>query len=226
MAVVTAFQPEIAMSTCDRDPQYVHETLTSMFEMDAGARERSVRLVVCGEDDGYLGRWKGLPNIATRVVRPPEIGTLTQPPIQRTTFNFMRVLEGDGDLIALQDDLSFAPGWLEAAERLCRQVRERHGDLFIVALYAAYRMKGRPLAPYNPFRFYGNQALCFSAAARAELQERMQKTDKIEPDDMMVKNYAIYSSCRVFMANPNLVQHIGKTSAINQRFHKSPTFKW
>src|SRR5688572_11773169 len=47
-------QLELAISTCDRDPSYLVETLTSLFAADANASALPVRLVVCGDRADFL----------------------------------------------------------------------------------------------------------------------------------------------------------------------------
>jgi hypothetical protein len=222
-------QAEIAISTCDRDPQYVHGTLESMFAKDAQCADRRVRLVVCGDSCAYLEPWVGRMGIrAEPMSRAEHKHALTKSAQYRTALNFMRVLEGgSGPLIALQDDLDFADNWLWTTEEVAEQAIRKHGELTVIALYANYRFKQKPLGHYNQFRFYGNQGLYLTPLVRAQLRERMKKRERdgeLGPDDMMVKDFICYSPTKLFALNPNVVQHIGETSAVQQRFHKSPTF--
>lgn len=215
---------EIAISTCDRFPQYIHDTLDSMAQATA-SRCGSVRLCVCGTDQDYLGQAADdvdvVDTISADVWQRDFAAADTK---RRITKNFMRVLEGDGPLIALQDDLEFAPRWLERAAEIAQTLQTRH-RAFVLSLYAPYCFRRQPVDSYPPERFYGNQALLLSAGTRRDLLSFMRLQPELGPDDMMVKAYLSQREVPLFVANPSLVQHTGIFSAVEQRFHTSPTFE-
>lgn len=222
---------EIAISTCDRAPQYVHGTLESMFARDHGVADRQVTLVVCGYDATYLERWHGRDKITVKPMSSVAFAAATAYSAKhRTAINFMRLLElatPDAPLIACQDDLDFTDNWLWHAEEIAHLIERKHGSDFVLSLYGAGRFKGEPYAPYNQFRFYGNQALYLPAHVHVELRDAVRKRisdDTMAPDDMMVKDFVCYSRHKLFVANPSIVQHVGEVSAVEQRFHRSPTF--
>lgn len=217
------FDIEIAVSTCDRSPQYVHQTLENMVSSDRSALHVRKRLVVSGASAAYLERWSML-EIETWT--PDEAAAAPATPQHRTGQNFMRQLRGeDAPLVALQDDLAFSSRWLEKALETATAIEKKH-PRFVLALYAPYKLRGLngSAAPYSPFRFYGNQALLMPAVTRRELLAFCEQTS-LGPDDMMVKAFLSQDHTKLFARNPNVVQHVGETSAVEQRFHRSPTFK-
>jgi len=218
---------QVAISTCRRHPQYVHGTLESMYAADPTANELTVRLVVCDSDASYVDSWSGMPQVRVEPLSHREHATIASlSPHARCTYNFTRLLEGVGDVIALQDDLQFTENWLRAVTRCIERVERRHGQRFVLALYASYRFKATPFAPYKKWHFYGNQALYFPDGVRRELSAYMyDHAEQGGPDDMMLKDFLCASDIKLFSMNPNVVQHVGGESAIEQRFHKSPSYK-
>ena len=164
-------QVHLALSSCDRQPQYLHDTLLSLFEDDGADVAATLRICVCGTSADYLGA------VSESVSKNVQIDTVAEDVWERdyapadlkrrVSRNFMRVLDGPpGPTIALQDDLSFASGWLSRAVDIADRISAQHGDDFVLALYASYRFKHKPFSPYDPLRFYGNQALWFPDRAR------------------------------------------------------------
>ncbi len=231
--------PTLAVSTCDRQPQYVHDMLLSLYSKDLAAGSVPNRLVVCGPDTRFLGDISSVTPFAPR--SPVVAETLDaeqwafmqkQDMKRRVARNFMRLLAGcdmSRRLLALQDDIAFTSGWFGKMLLLVQQLEADVGNNFILSLYASARFKDGPLAPYDPHRFFGNQALYFTPTARDGLMAYMaiaEREGKLAPDDMMVKGYVLASaSTKLFAANPSLVQHVGECSAIEDRFHRSPTFR-
>lgn len=219
---------DVAISTCDRVPQYIHDTLLSMFEADSLCSASPVRLVVCGPDAGYLGDVSRSTTVRVDVLSAADWADMkARDAKRRVAHNFMRVLAGADarrPLIALQDDICFADGWLVKTHDIVSEITAAHGDDFILALYASYRFKGKPYYPYNAHLFYGNQALYLTPKARTGLLAFFRAATKLVPDDMMVKDYVLHSKTKLFVANPSLVQHVGECSAIEERFHRSPSF--
>jgi hypothetical protein len=222
---------DIAISTCDRDPQYLPDTLVSLYGADRACASVPLRLVVCGDSAAYLGDVTSKPehpDVRIDLLSAAEWKQLQTLDIKRRILNnFVRVLAG-GDarrpIIALQDDVRFARDWLTKTVEIADYAAGDHGEDFILALYAAYRFKRKPYFLYNPLRFYGNQALYMTPKARHGLLNYMYMADQFKPDDMMVKDYVQHSGTRLLAAYPSLVQHVGECSAVEDRFHRSPSF--
>lgn len=228
----------LAISTCDRSPSYLDQTLTSLFEADPLAAACEVRLVVSGPDPAYIDGWLDRDNIRAQPVPPNRWKDVRERDgKRRVSLNFLRVLlgdgvidRGDGPIVALQDDLAFASRWLARTQAIAAAIAE-HEPEFVLALYASYRFYATRsgYAHYPPQRFYGNQALYLTGGVRTSLTRafvRAEAAGRLGPDDMMLKEWLLETGTPLYAAMPNLCQHIGEKSAIaSQGFHQSPTFR-
>jgi hypothetical protein len=221
------------MSTVERTPNYLHETLGSMYASDLSAEVTPTRLVVCGTDGSYAEtRWQPatLPTIETVSAETWAASYEERSRKHRTVLNFLRILQGadpECALVGLQDDLRFAKGWLTRTLDIARSIEKKH-ERYVLSLYASYKFKGKPYYGYNAVKFYGNQALYLPKTVHPLLRERIEHNLDAgiwEPDDMAVKSFLMATKIPLFCCNPNLVQHIGEQSAIEQRFHASPSFQ-
>jgi hypothetical protein len=223
----------LGVSTCDRDPQYIHRTLQSLFSKDEATKGRSVSLVVCGPDAAYLDPYNNVDAVHVVAMTDEQWAFAKGRTIKhRCTFNFLRVLREADDgapFIAMEDDVSFATDWLSRTEEIASMVTRDLGvENFILSLYASYRFPTKPYNVYNPCDFYGAQALYMTAKIVRDLRAFIQQetdSNRYIPADMFVKQFLLTTSNLLFVANPNLVQHVGHTSAIEQRFHCSPSFE-
>lgn len=224
---------QIAISTCDREPQYVHATVEAMFASDERVSKTPVRLVVCGPSSDYLGPYTKFDNVSVDVMDERQWRFATGRTLKhRCTINFRRMLElavAGQDLIVLQDDVDFAPNWLTRAEAIAGELRTSKGlKRFVLALYASYKFPYKPFCAYNPCKFYGTQALLMPAQVHRDLLAyvaRELSAGRYAPDDMMVKQWLLETLVPLRAANPNLVQHVGRKSSLGLHFHDSPSFK-
>jgi hypothetical protein len=223
----------ILVSTCDRDPPFLAETLESMFAADQTVVGRSVTLIVCGHDVRFLQDVALRNNVTVQPIDADRWKRVKRMSAKhRCAYNFRMLLEAappGGPIVALQDDLQFSGRWLQRTEEIAKKVAvERKCTRFIVALLANYKFKGRPYFHYDALRFYGNQALYMSSSAVRELRGYIANeldAGRYGPDDMMVKDWLQKTGCCLFAANPNLVQHIGTISAVGSAFFRSKTFE-
>lgn len=227
---------EVGVSTVDRNPQYVHQTLDGMLRADEEASKLPIRLAVCGRSSEYLGSWAAHRNVHVELMSADEWAVAASRPNEaRCLLNFRRVLgNGAGALLAIEDDVVFAQGWVGKLRAAIDKVEEdfdRHPSKrrpYVLALYAAYKFKGRVVAPYKSLRFYGNQALFFAADARKAVRTHIDielGARRPVPADMMVRKAAEQGRIALFVVLPNLCQHVGERSSLRLHFHKSPTFR-
>lgn len=226
----------IIIASSDRQPQYIEQTLESMYERDPVATQHFVRIIVCGPCDDYLHPCLERLHVA-RGVRP-WTDTLAAdewerierlPGKHRTADNLFRGLCREGSGLFLQDDLEFSERWLVRTAALIEILRARHGAApFMLSLYSPYAHSERPIASYPATCFYGTQALYMNDAAASGLHGVMLaelRRNSYRADDIMVKEYLLRTAVPLYAANPSLVQHIGLVSAIEQRYHESPSFE-
>lgn len=235
---------EVAISTVDRKPQFIHATLESFYGKGGQAVHKlPVRLVVCGASGEYIGQpWlRGFHGdrrlkLDIEVAAGRELSLLEKtPPEGRCLLNFRRVLgSGNGPLLALQDDVAFTSDWYDKLGRLLHDFERKRIELerrtsYIMALYCSYRFRDQGGWAYYPwYEFYGNQALYLSAGGRQRLRRYIDdelRDGRPKSDDMMVKDAAQPAKIDIYAAIPNLVQHIGNSSALGLHFHQSPTFQ-
>jgi len=232
----------VAVMSSPRQPSYLDQTLRSLFASD-GAAELQVRVVVDGADPVYTGDWKNHASVDVEVLSVELNQELQKLSVDRriseTCFRCLRAAP-PGDLLLCQDDVEFAPHWLQATRDSSKEAAARlEGRFFdgaplagryVLALYTtkALRSTDRPLALYKPAEFYGNQALFIPATIMAELTpyfEQSRHTGLM--DDMIVKQFLVQRSVVLHAVNPNVVQHIGTHCTHQGSFHQSPSYgKW
>jgi hypothetical protein len=226
----------VAISTTDRDPGYVHETLTSMFD-NACDVPLDVRCFVSGADASYLSRWGDRITVCTTSAK--EAKEMARHGKKRRIFhNAMRCLLDAAPSEALayfQDDVEFCPDWTLKLARmreiapgyLVKHMRQAP-DRYVLALYAAYRFKAKPVSNYPTQKFYGSQGLFFPEGMVGEIATAMSRAfnqGRCPPDDIWLKEWCLSTDTPILCGVPNLVQHIGSGSTIDSRFHTSPTFQ-
>jgi len=237
---------QVALTTVDRPESYVQQTLTRLFSADPSTDELApIRVVVDGHSAEFLGDWATDPRIevellSARMAKQQE----KLDPIDRCAFTTYRALndhpgdqfDHEDSLILLQDDLEFAPGWLEKTLEVTLSIEADTGsDHFVLALYAPHPFEKRPYSVYTRGDFYGCQALYLTPRAVHAMAGALHegnirhrgagKTDRT-PDDLLMRNHFIAHREPYLLAMvPSVVQHIGEISAIGVGFHQSPTFE-
>jgi hypothetical protein len=226
---------DVAISTVDRQPAYIHQTVESL-RRDPMSDGFPVRFVVDGPSADYLGPLTQLGQVecldAERWKKIKDI-----PPEGRCLLNFQRVLgppQSGRSLLALEDDVVFTSGWVRKLELALDRVdalderSARRREPFVLALYAARPFRRRPVDAYKPLHFYGNQALFFSPSAREAVRHfiLMEELDfRLRPADMMVKLAAEKQLVQLWACNPSLCQHAGDVSSLGLRSHRSRSFR-
>jgi hypothetical protein len=221
--------PSIVMTTCDRQPAYVHRSLAALFAADAGVR--SVHVLVGGGDAGFLGEWVSDHRVTPCLLSASQLDELRRSlPRARTRVVTRAALElAEGDVVLLQDDVDFAPDWwritLEALTWL-------DVATVVLALYSPHVHTRRvtahaPIAVYPAVDFYGCQGLFMGRLARARIVGALRDAPAYDDnaDDETIRTSLVRDpSIELFALVPSVVQHVGEVSAIQSRFHRSPTF--
>lgn len=211
-------QPEhIVVVTCDREPPYVHRSLTSMLKDDA---VELVHLVVCGgSDPGYLDQWKDDPRIIieapTDADRQLASKHNTEGRTNATTARALSHADGDHPVVLFEDDAACGKEWFKKARKAATTLAQAHNDRFLLALYAAYRLpRDKRLVKYHPSKFYGNVALWLAPATAVELSERVARSvirEPAPPCDMITKQM-IGAGTPAYAHSPSIINHMGDQS--------------
>lgn len=228
----------VAVTTVDRSPRrnFVEQTLVSLFDGDPSVTERCgrVRLVVDGDDAGYLGPWATDPHVAVELLSDDEMRTRPMVVQERCALSTWRAMAGarPGEpFILLQDDIVFAPQWLTRLERAADAVRADLGtESFVLAAYACYDFDPGPrYSVYPKHLFYANQALYFSSKAARRMTAYLYQHGVVErmgADDLIFRSYFLDNPIVLVATVPSLVQHVGfDTTGLSPEMHQSPTFR-
>jgi hypothetical protein len=225
----------VAVTTAPREVDYLAATLAHV-RWGTSIVSLPHRVRVCVSGDPSQAR-----DLATRhqdagdVDFEPAIGEIwaivrDAGPHRRCCANTWQALArapAGRDVLLFQDDVELTEAWPLHLRYRLRLARERYGDRFILALYAAYPFRGEHLAPYPSEAFYGNQAVYFPAAVAEEYAARLldHVHDWSLADDMVLKAYASEAGVPVLAALPNLAQHVGDVTTGLGSFHASPTYR-
>jgi len=233
---------QVAISTTDREPAFIHKLLDTMLA-DGQGDDLRIRCVVCGMHDGYLERWRK--HVETETLGVREMRKIAQLKLKRRIFfNAVRCLR-DADhsdsLLVCQDDIVFCAGWREKLAKMVKiapaylsKSQPRHRELgrdekrYLLALYASYPFKTRPVCGYPIQKFYGTQCMYFPQEVLAAIAAAMGDAfddGRCPPDDIWLKEWCTRQDMPILCGIPNLVQHIGKGSTIGSPFHESPTYE-
>ena len=207
---------QIFMSTCAREPRYVLASLQSAFEQDSTCRK--IHLQVDAVDDSFLGPWRDDPRVVVRCLTPQEsAATEGEWTGVRVKLNMVRCLEAascDEACIFLEDDVEFAPLWLQRAEAAAKNIISHldsdasvvSSDTFVMSLYSAHAPKStKDFAPYHLSDFFGNVALYFPAPILAKFSEFFcseVRAGRQEAADILVKQVLEGNGVPLFMTRP------------------------
>jgi hypothetical protein len=230
--------PRIVMCTCPRDPSFVEQTLTNLFEADPSATAAGpVRVLAQATSADFLGSWADDPRITVETMGLDELADCQRLSVPaRTTFNGARTFVGsvpDGGLIYLEDDLEFADGWYTKAQETAQMLDAGSpGRKFAIALFCYYLYGPHRVTEYPYDSFVGSQALYFGPEALRYLKpwffrEKMRTKNSERPGiDMAIRDCLRYDNIQIWAAIPSLVQHVGyETVAASTDFMQSPTYR-
>lgn len=254
---------QLAMLTCDRrrrNPNAqatVNDSLRSLHERDPCAGSVPMRLVVDGTDADFVDH-----RLAERLAiellgdafdaAASELATL-----DRLSRAYQLLLEGADPgrcLLSFEDDVTFAPLWLERTLAASLAIEEHHGRRYVLALFCPFPyvfdpsslVEGffdtthdrqhelpppKPYAPYDVPRFYGMQGIFMPPAVHQDLRGYMAYrygTGQPEPVDIMLRRFLATTGTPLFAVNPNVVDHVGQTSTWSDPDRpelRSPSFR-
>jgi len=220
---------KLVMTTFDRKPPYVHETLRALYRnnnlLDLGATNSLTLLVTEGSSaaiyDALPTEFKDSYGTDIQTLTPTELQERNRlSPRQRTKFATRLALEMGADVV-LQDDLDFAVDWWPRFNALLPIDTSK---LCVSLYYPRPASGGVGLVQWYARDFYGQQAMFFGEEARKVAIEYL-KDPREEADDnaiarMLTKRHDIL----LYACVPSLVQHVGIVSSLKSRGHRAPTF--
>jgi predicted HAD superfamily Cof-like phosphohydrolase len=217
----------IVMTTFDRKPPHVHDTLESLFARDPSVK--SVTLIVSESNADFLGPWATDERVVVQCLPPALVDQLKRRPAKaRTAICTREALRvASGPVIVLQDDLQFADRWYERTLEIVETIpNDLERSRSMVALYSPYPHPHQPISEYTKKDFYGNQAIYFGDLVRKHCIWALGQSDTL-PDDVAIRLAMERDGVlHLFALNPSLVQHVGKVTTVESGwFHTSPTYQ-
>lgn len=232
--------PELAIMTVEREAPYLRQTLVDMFAKDPLAFEATIRVVASGEDISYAERIvAALPDRPAKLtverIEPVAWARAIEGPLgARNCTAGYALLQGSGDVLYCQDDLRFSKGWLGHATAVWDKLRVERGDHVAFALYSPRDDFGlgpvdreNGYAVYPPHKFFGAQAVLVSAELRPFLARvfGLASNGQHGFDDMIMQRFFCSTPFQsLFVMVPNVVQHVGRSSSCDCKFHESSMF--
>lgn len=233
------YQPErlvIAVRTIHREPQYIHQTLASMFVSDDLVRRTGeVLLLIGNEADDYLSNYLHHTHLRimslTRAQRQ-QFSALNElqdklSPLdsnrQRFNFNFIRSLRlplsGKLGVLSCEDDVIFRENFLQSLLAAIHEVEEGHGiSEYMLSLSQYYDFErdsnaylGKHFCRYSR-PFYGTQAVFFPTSVAAKFADYVDENgigEGLRAGDILAGEF--FKDTTFSTVRP-LVQHIGEVS--------------
>jgi len=240
----------IAITTVDRSPRrnFVEQTLASMLAKDQTVeRYAPIRIITDGEDMNFLGPWKTDRRLVIETTdKKPHARTFDgiRPRVVMANVRAMQAVPHGGSLLLLEDDLVFAPRWLERTERIIERIRADIGSTrFMLALYTPFELTSEDRVQFEFAEregycacirptYYGSQAIYYGAEALQTVLGDMKQLGLVEGrlgSDEVVPYTSVNRDVPLLAAVPSLVQHVGADSTWlapgSVPMHQSPTFR-
>lgn len=129
------------------------------------------------------------------------------------------------DVLLLEDDVVFANGW----QRVVQRVRDSlEGQSYVLSLWWCRVMApcrpDLPIIQCPPEHFTGTVGILLQATYMAALRDHCAATQRREVD-LAVGEFAGQHKIPIYIAQPSLLQHWGRTTSIGSFYAQSPTFQ-
>lgn len=231
------------ISTCDRKIPYIHKMLATMF-MSGFPEIYNIKLLVSGEDTGYLDCYKHLPNAKISKYNATEWDNVKLLPAKfKASYNYLKCLEisEQENSLIFEDDVVFQHNWLKKFFK-CIEMAEIDGyEKYMMTLFCKDNYRTTKYYSKVPrITWSGTQAVYYPKKTLEtiipfvkQITDMVAKTQIETSDppylnayDMLIKECAILENIDILAPCESLVQHIGfKTvGGTGQNIMKSPIF--
>ena len=230
-------QLTLVVMTVDREPQYVHQTLASMFAAEPLVHEfPEVHLMIGTSKSDYLGHYRH-----HRVLRLHPLPDAEQQAIEgwtphrRFCHNYVRCLSltipDGGGICVCEDDLVFRDGFLQ---RLLLAINEMEGEAgledYCLALFSEADFEADP-SVYRGMHYcsygcdyHGTQCMYYPKPVARRLRDYIQEhgvEHPTKPGDLLVGD--LYGD-RMYACSRALADHTGRVSTGLGGSGRSPSF--
>ncbi len=227
---------DITFSTVYRPEDYLAATLESFSAETPISKGNPITLVVGSPSTEHVARYRARPGIEIVEMGPSVWGWIQNNELRhRATWNYYRCLTRPGagkrGSLVLEDDVDFALGWRARLDATIALLEQRRGADFVLSVYdpVGWRSETEALyADYEPKRFYGTQAVYFTAKTRQEYARYLKRRGVVGNEghyDQLLRDYSLDTGQPIFACTPSLVQHVGRTTTGLGPFHRAPNFE-
>lgn len=228
----------LAISTIWREKDYLDATLSSLAIEYPRSSQQPVCLVVGSPVTTHLDCYQSQPGVSIIEMGPTTWAWIKDRYTHhRATWNYYRCLTqpvaGARGTLVLEDDVRFARGWCARLDATLVALEERYDSNFVLAVYAAWfsalkiRRPGQLYVEYPWGMFCGTQGIYYPADVRQGFAKYLKVHGVVANEDhydKILRRYLIQSGTPLFATTPCLIQHMGKTSAIETPWHESADF--
>ena len=237
---------DIAILTVPRTRPFVHKTMASLIQADDTLPSLlPIYFFIDSDQTDFLKQYE---KIAKNIpLGAPELEIRKQWTDVRLAvlYNYWRSLHhfhaSEKKLLVCEDDISFAPAWIQKIAPILDQIETEIGNNYILTLYSPYdwpKVLGEedklPYVVMKKIGFYGTQAVIFSSQARVIVEKYLWEKGiqrLAVPTDLLVRDCCIEEGIPILSLKYSLVQHEGFVTtgctgdAGTRGFaHQSPTF--
>lgn len=218
-------QLTLAVMTVDREPQYVHQTLASLFASGRAVHDiKQIYLVVGSPSCEYVAHYRHHKNITIHALSNAEAKTIAEWKVHRRfCHNYARCLSlpipPGGGICVCEDDVVFRDLFVE---RLVATVNEMEGESqladYCLALFSCFDFeqepsfyRGKRYCSYG-YRFHGTQCMYYPRAVADNVRQAIQRwgvDDYQKPGDLLIQD--CYGD-RMYASPRALANHVGKVS--------------
>lgn len=217
---------KIVLTTHNRNPSYIDDTLNSMFRNDdmVGAE---IHVLVHETTPECLGPWVDSSRITVHTLTPEQLKEKSKLARRAKSAHAKRIaLElANDEMLYLEDDVIFAPLWWTRFQAALKAMGpNRQWAMIALCYHLASSELG--LVPWDPNTYYGLVAMFFGSVIRKEAVKALGPRDKawdidnpgvggdVRLQDMLKKRRG---DLRLYALRPQLCYHTGEVSSIGSR---------
>jgi len=228
----------LVISTVWREGNYLGATMDNLLLEYPICGDQILCLVAGSPVTTHLEQYRPRPGISIVEMGPHTWAWIKNNiTLHRATWNYYRCLTyppaGQRGTLILEDDVRFARGWQARLDTTLVALEEQYGSDFILALYAPWFSvmegirRGQLYVEYPYNKFFGTQGIYYPAKIRQGFA-RFLRVHGVKANknhyDILLQQYLREANTPIFATAPCLIQHMGKTSAIETPWHESADF--
>lgn len=216
----------IYFSTVDRQPAYLHQTLTSLLISEYAPK---INLIM-DDDKDFLSNYNS--KKINKFLRPPVTGLSNQ---KKAAENYSRCLHlGKEDCLICEDDIIFHHNWFHFFDKCVKEIYNNYNGKFILSIagwppvtetksqycssisfgYRSYCQLLPQLVGEASLVFNGSFALYFSKGGWYDLQKNVVDLAEHFKYNIIIGSFCAINKIPIFATVVPLVKHIGEGTAI------------